>query len=69
MYVQQPKETVDRTELATLLDLLDYVRGRLCLAITQLPNECTDRRRLLELVQEESLLLMENARVVQQWKD
>jgi hypothetical protein len=68
MYVQ-PKENVDRTELGTLLNLIDYVRGRLCLAITQLPSECTDRRRLLELVQEESLLLMENARVVQQWKD
>jgi len=68
MYVPA-KENVDRIELGTLLNLIDYVRGRLCLAITQLPSECTDRRRLLELVQEESLLLMENARVVQQWKD
>lgn len=65
----QLSETVDRSELVTLLNLIDYVRGRLCLAITQLPSECADRRRLLEVVQEESLLLMDNARVVQQWKD
>lgn len=65
----ETKETVDRNELASLLNLIDYVRGRLCLAINQLPSECTDRRLLLELVQEGSLSLMENARVVQQWKD
>ena len=38
------------------------------MTIRELPSECNDRRRLIEFVQEESLLLMENARVVQQWK-
>jgi hypothetical protein len=66
--IASDEEGVDRSELGELLNLIDYVRSRLNRAIEQLPPQ-SDKRRLRELVQRETLLLTENTKEVRRWTE